>query len=151
MQKLLLTLLVCNCARSLAGRLAGCLTFAASALNSRFLEVSAVQRLDVFGCLHSKSPFPKSRSLRTFRPHITALFNIPIIPHFPPNFNPQCRACGGGKLPLPIGESLVFSLRTAAASHKGLLWAYFLTAWNFNILLFPKDTEPALSSSTHKT
>ena len=59
---------------------------------------------------------------------------------------------GGGAEPaLPIGESLVFSLRTAVASHKGLLWAYFLTVWNFNILLFPKDTEPALSLSTHKT
>ena len=34
----------------------------------------------------------------------------------------------------------MFSLRTAAASHKGLLWAYFLSAWNFNILLFPKVT-----------
>ena len=33
---------------------------------------------------------------------------------------------------LPIGESLVFFLRTAAASHKGLLWAYFLTVWNFD-------------------
>jgi len=31
---------------------------------------------------------------------------------------------GGGAEPaLPIGESLVFSLRTAVASHKGLLWA----------------------------
>ena len=43
------------------------------------------------------------------------------------------RACGG-KLPLPIGESSVFSLRTAAASRKGLLWAYSLTARNFFML-----------------
>lgn len=28
-------------------------------------------------------------------------------------------------------ESSVFSLRTAVASHKGLLWAYFFTARNF--------------------
>ena len=40
---------------------------------------------------------------------------------------------GGGAEPaLPIGESLVFFLRTAAASHKGLLWAYFLTVWYFD-------------------
>ena len=38
----------------------------------------------------------------------------------------------GAEPALPIGESLVFFLRTAAASHKGLLWAYFLTVWYFD-------------------
>ena len=33
-----------------------------------------------------------------------------------------------------FGESLVFSLRTAVASHKGLLRAYSLSARNFFML-----------------
>ena len=37
------------------------------------------------------------------------------------------RACGAEPA-LPIGESLVFFLRTAAAGYKSLLWAYFLIA-----------------------
>ena len=43
---------------------------------------------------------------------------------------PAAASCGAEPA-LPIGESLVFFLRTAAASHKGLLRAYFLTVWNF--------------------
>ena len=47
MQKLLLTLLICNCAGSLACRLAGSLAFAAAALNSALLQVSLIESLDV--------------------------------------------------------------------------------------------------------
>ena len=47
MQKLLLALLICNCAGSLACRLAGSLAFTAAALNSALLQVSLIESLDV--------------------------------------------------------------------------------------------------------
>jgi len=46
-------LLVCNGARSLAGRLARSLTLTAAALSSRFLQICLIDGLDV---LHNKNP-----------------------------------------------------------------------------------------------
>ena len=47
MQKLLLALLICHGAGSLACRLAGSLALAAAALDSAFLKVGFVESLDV--------------------------------------------------------------------------------------------------------
>lgn len=46
-KKLLLALLICHGAGSLASRLAGSLALAAAALDSAFLEISLVESLDV--------------------------------------------------------------------------------------------------------
>ena len=50
---ILLALLVCNCAGSLAGRLTRSLTLSAAALSSRSLEVSFI---DSFDMLHIEIP-----------------------------------------------------------------------------------------------
>lgn len=45
---LLCALLICDRAGSLAGRLAGCLTFAAAAFFGGFFQIAGIQRLDMF-------------------------------------------------------------------------------------------------------
>ena len=56
MQKLLLALLICHGAGSLASRLAGSLALAAAALDSTFLQIGLIESLDVLlhGCTSNR-------------------------------------------------------------------------------------------------